>query len=186
MKAKRMQEEKNKIRATIRNIKKTITDTEKITASDMVFSVLTRLPEWIQAEKILMYHSLPDELSTIRLLTEIKDKHFFLPKVISNDLEIYPYNKSKLLIGYYNIKEPYGDILPIHPEELDLIIVPGIAFDNEKNRLGRGKGFYDRLLQHTNVIKIGIGYNFQLIESIPHNENDIKMDIVITPNFMIR
>ena len=67
-----------------------------------------------------------------------------------------------------------------------MIIVPAVAFDFNKNRLGRGKGFYDRLLsQATNAIKIGVGYDFQIFETIPTEPHDIPMDIVITPNHVI-
>lgn len=180
-----MQEEKNKIRTLIRYLKKTITDEEKVIASDIVFNILTKQPEWIKAERILIYHSLPDELSTLKYLNIVNDKILYLPKVNGDNLDVLPYYENNLQTGSYNIKEPINDI-PICPHELDLIIVPGVAFDKNKNRLGRGKGFYDRLLLKCNAIKIGIGYDFQIIESVPFNANDIKMDIIITPNYLIR
>lgn len=180
-----MQERKNNIRALIRNMKKTLSDEEKTTASDKVFTILTKLPEWISAKKILLYYSLPDEISTIKFLSKIQDKEFFLPKVKGENLDILPYHKNQLETGAFNIKEP-TDNDPTNPNELDLIVVPGIAFDYHRNRLGRGKGFYDRLLQQCNAIKIGIGYDFQILDSIPYNDYDIKMDIIITPNYLIR
>ena len=84
------------------------------------------------------------------------------------------------MIGSYNIIEPIGT--PIPASEIDLIIVPGVAFDKSGNRLGRGKGFYDRLLHNLSAIKIGVGYDFQLIEKINTEPHDIAMDAIITPS----
>lgn len=69
--------------------------------------------------------------------------------------------------------------------EIDLIIVPGVAFDRQRNRLGRGKGFYDRLLSTLNVPKIGISYDFQLKDQIPVEPFDRKMDLIITEKEII-
>ncbi len=180
-----MLEEKNKIRKLIKEIKKTITDDYKQNASDKVFSLIFKLNEWNEAEKILMYYSLPDELPTEKYLKLITDKNIYLPKVNGNDLDILLYEKDKLCIGKYGIMESFGSV-PIKPNEIDLVLVPGIAFDIKKNRLGRGKGYYDKLLKTTKAVKIGIGFSFQLMECIPHNDNDIKMDIIITPDSIIR
>ena len=78
--------------------------------------------------------------------------------------------------GLYNIKEPVGDI---HEEIIDLAIIPGIAFDKNNNRLGRGKGYYDKLLNKLNVYKIGIGYKCQIVDDIQTDKWDIKMEEVI-------
>ena len=69
---------------------------------------------------------------------------------------------------------------------IDLAIVPGIAFDKKKNRMGRGKGYYDRYLQNKNIVKIGIGFDFQLLENLPVDAHDVALDIIITPNYLIR
>ena len=63
-----------------------------------------------------------------------------------------------------------------------MIVVPAVAYDRRGNRLGRGKGFYDRLLNTTKATKVGVGYQFQLIDEIPVEEHDVSMDIVITQN----
>jgi len=64
--------------------------------------------------------------------------------------------------------------------KIDLVIVPGIAFDWQKNRLGRGKGFYDRFFEKNNLLKIGVCFDFQFLETVPHSKHDIKMDIIVT------
>ncbi len=65
-------------------------------------------------------------------------------------------------------------------DKIDLIIVPGIAFDKSLNRLGRGKAYYDKLLKDSKAIKIGVCFDFQLLESVPVDKYDVKMDLIIT------
>ena len=157
-----------------------LSEAEKLSAADLVFERLENSAAFQMAEKILLYHSLPDELDTRRFLKKWKDiKKFFLPRVNGVNLELLPYNETKLEIGSFYIEEPTGN--DIHPvEEIELIIVPGVAFDKKGRRLGRGKGFYDRLLQSAKATKIGVGYEFQLVDDIPAEDHDVPMDIIIT------
>lgn len=159
-----------------------LADEEKLSAAEAVFSRLENTAAFQLAEKILIYHSLPDELDTRRFLDKWKNrKKFFLPRVNGVNLEILPYEESRLEIGSFHIEEPSGDEL--HPvEEIEVIIVPGVAFDRKGHRLGRGKGYYDRLLQTAAATKIGVGYEFQLVEEIPVEPHDVRMDIIITEN----
>jgi 5-formyltetrahydrofolate cyclo-ligase len=66
-------------------------------------------------------------------------------------------------------------------DQFDLVLVPGMAFDSSGNRLGRGQGFYDRLLAETSGVKCGVGYDFQLLEKIPAEPHDAKVDFILTP-----
>ena len=132
------------------------------------------------AERILMYHSLPDELSTIEFIDKWSDrKQFFLPRVNGVNLELLPYHRSRLSLGAFHIEEPQGDeITP--PDTMELIVVPGVAFDRNGNRVGRGKGFYDRLLAETDATTVGVGYDFQLFDSVPTEPHDAPLDVIIT------
>lgn len=157
-----------------------LTEMEKSLASDSVFERLEHSAPFQLAEKILMYHSLPDELDTRRFLEKWKNrKQFFLPRVNGAELELLKYDETRLEIGSFHIEEPTGD--ETHPvEEIELIVVPGVAFDRKGTRLGRGKGFYDRLLKSAKAVKVGVGYEFQLVDEIPAEEHDVPMDMVIT------
>lgn len=172
--------EKHEIRKWIKGMRSMLIETEKMKAAEDVFSNLEHTAAFIMAKDILMYHSLPDELATHSFLRKWnKKKNFYLPRVNGVNLDILPYDESRLELGAFHIEEPSGnDVIPV--EEIDLIIVPGVAFDRKGNRLGRGKGFYDRLLNDTSATKIGVGYEFQYIDEIPAEPHDIKMDIVIT------
>ena len=66
-------------------------------------------------------------------------------------------------------------------EKVDMIVVPGVAFDRKRNRMGRGRGFYDRLLKSTpNAVKVGVAFDFQIFDAIPVEPFDVPMDVVIT------
>lgn len=95
-------------------------------------------------------------------------------------LELYvPKNDDCFISGAYGIAEPDREgSRRISEAEVDLIIVPGLAFDSKLNRLGRGGGYYDRLLQKASAFKLGLALNCQLLEDIPTEEHDAKMDAV--------
>ena len=172
--------EKHEVRKKIKGLRLMLNEEERISAAEAVFARLEKTAAFLVAEKILMYHSLPDELPTHQFLEKWKDrKRFYLPRVNGVNLEILPYDKSRLELGSFHIEEPVGDNIA-DPSEIELIVVPAVAFDRRGGRLGRGKGFYDRLLESTRAAKIGVGYEFQLLDQLPTEPHDVPMDIVIT------
>lgn len=135
------------------------------------------------AQCIMLYHALPDEVDTHDLIESLKaqGKTIVLPKVTGEEtMELRLYQgESDLKEGSFHIMEPSGpqfdDI-----QSIDVVLVPGMSFDSENNRLGRGKGYYDRFLkQLPHIYKIGICYEFQKRQHIPVSENDVKMDEII-------
>ncbi len=93
----------------------------------------------------------------------------------------------ELSIGSYGILEPRTEkIRKTRVEDIDLIIVPGVAFDKKGNRIGHGKGYYDRLLDKTNATKIGLAFEFQLLKEIPTDKHDLPIDILITEKRIIK
>ena len=172
---------KDDIRSRVKARKSLLSQEEKTIAARNVFDRLERSAAFLLADKVLMYHSLPDELSTREFLDKWGTrKHFFLPRVNGVNLDLLPYDRSRMAMGAFHIEEPSGnDTADI--AEIELIVVPGIAYDRRGNRVGRGKGYYDRLLSSSKATKIGVGYDFQFLdEDIPAEEHDITMDIVIT------
>lgn len=171
---------KEELRRRIRNRKQLITDTERRTAARSVFDALERTAAFLMADRILLYHSLPDELSTLDFLDKWHTrKQFFLPRVNGVNLEILPYERTSLRLGAFQIEEP-AEGTPVDPAEMELIIVPAVAYDRRGNRLGRGKGFYDRLLATTKATTIGVAYDFQLVDELPVEPHDTPVHIVIT------
>ena len=178
--------EKDEVRKYIRQKKNNLTDCYKDFQSKQIFEILFTIKEWDTARNVLLYYSLPDEVITHKYLDKISnEKNLYLPKVKEDTLVILKYNKDKLFLGAFNIVEPTGnDTVSI--DQIDTIIVPGMAFDKSCNRLGRGKGYYDSILKYANGVKIGICYDFQLLDCLPVEDHDIKMDIIIHPNGVIR
>ena len=173
--------EKERIRNKVKTQKSLLTAAEKLKAAAEVFEQLENMAAFVLADNILLYHSLPDELSTHEFIERWHDrKRFFLPRVNGIDLDILPYNESRLSLGAFHIEEPQGNNT-VNLDEIEMIVVPGVAFDQNGNRVGRGKGYYDRLLAKSKAVKIGVGYDFQMVnEDIETEAHDIKVDIVIT------
>lgn len=177
---------KTNIRIKIKAHKSLLSEQERQDAADRAFARLEQSGAFVLAEHILLYHSLPDELPTHRFLEKWGSrKSFYLPRVNGVNLDLLPYNKSKLHMGAFNIEEPLGDdITPL--DKIELIIVPAVAYDSSGNRIGRGKGYYDRMLVETKATKIGIAYDFQLIDDIEPSPHDIPVDIIITDKRYIK
>lgn len=131
---------------------------------------------------VLLYHSLPDEVNTHSLIRELrqKGKKVILPTVVGDELELHEYvdDSSLALSSSYNIQESNGPLLSDY-ESIDLAIIPGMAFTVAGDRLGRGKGYYDRLLPHLSCPLWGLAFDFQIVEEIPVEPHDIRMDRVI-------
>lgn len=173
-------DDKQEIRRRVRNRKQLITETERRDAARAVFGALERTAAFMMAERILVYHSLPDELSTLEFIDRWHSrKHFFLPRVNGVNLDLLPYEPASLRTGAFHIEEPQQGT-PADPASMELIIVPAVALDRRGNRLGRGKGFYDRLLAETTATTIGVAYDFQLFDELPVEPHDSPVDIVIT------
>jgi 5-formyltetrahydrofolate cyclo-ligase len=93
---------------------------------------------------------------------------------------------TEIVTGKFGVREPAAICAEIALNKFDLVLVPGMAFDLAGNRLGRGRGFYDRLLAETGGVKCGVGYDFQLLEKIPAEPHDVKVNFILTPNRLVR
>jgi len=177
--------EKKQVRQQIRALKLQIPEIQKQQEAKVVFSKIENLPEFQAAKSILLYWSTSDELPTHEIVEKWSlDKQVILPAVNGDDLILKQYHSNKMMKqGLLGIWEP--DSAETFVEKVDLVIVPGVAFDCEKNRLGRGKGYYDRFFKNNNPIKIGVGFDFQLLNVIPSTEMDIKMDKIVTASHVI-
>lgn len=174
---------KTELRQLIRERKAACPPAERAALSQAVIAQLEKHPRWQAANTVLLYHSLPDEVDTHQLLHQWGTrKRILLPAVVGNDLQLRPYsNDQQLEEGAYHILEPATTGTCEEHEDIDLAIIPGMAFTRNGHRLGRGKGYYDRLLARwPKVYKIGICWPFQLVEEIPTEAHDICLDAIIT------
>lgn len=147
-----------------------------------ILAALEAHPAFRAATTVLLYHSLKDEVDTHEFIRKwSREKRILLPVVVGDDLELRLYTRPEdLKPGAYGIEEPTGELFTDYAD-IDFIVVPGVAFDRNGNRLGRGKGYYDRLLPRIpSAYKAGICFPFQLVEKVPAEPFDIRMDEIIT------
>lgn len=132
---------------------------------------------------ILLYHSLADEVYTHDLIMQLREhgKTVLLPTIVGADLELHEYisNSSCHTENTYSIQESDGPLFNDY-ESIDLAIIPGMAFTKKGHRLGRGKGFYDRLLPKIKCPLLGLAFPFQIVDTIPCEEHDVLMSYVIS------
>ena len=174
-------QQKKEIRKKIKEKKKQYSLLEKKANSKIIFEKIERLDDFMRAETILVYWSMPDEVFTHDfVLGWYHKKKILLPVVKGNELELKVFSGLENMIKgeQYGIEEPVGE--PFYQfEEIDLIIVPGVAFDKKNNRLGRGKAYYDKLLKESKASKVGVCFDFQYLDEVPTDKHDIKMDTII-------
>ncbi len=176
-----MESDKKAVRKLIRELKKEYTLDQKKIMSTSVWKQVEKDPFFQKAEVILIYWSMEDEVFTHDFIAKwAKEKTFLLPCVKGECLEIRYFDSAGQLVPGegYSILEPTGHLFP-DCRQIDLAIVPGIAFDIRNNRLGRGKGYYDKILQTISTYKIGVCFHFQFFDQIPAEKYDIPMNRVV-------
>jgi len=144
---------------------------------------------WQKARCVLLFSPLPLEPDLMKLLSERDGRSLIFPRIEGETIGLYLYHdEAQWIDGPFGLKEPDPQKwLRILPAEIDLALVPGLAFDWRGNRLGRGKGYYDRLLGSSDfhALKIGLCWKFQLLTRVPCGEHDIRMDAIIAGEKMI-
>lgn len=172
--------DKKELRSHIKALKRQHTKVSLIEQSSLILNKLESHKDFIEAKTVMLYSSLPDEVQTIGFIEKWRHKkRIILPTVVGDDIiPVELTDDTDFAIGDFNILEPQNKP---YNGSYDLIIVPGVAFDKDGNRIGRGKGYYDRFLsKHMNIKRIGICFDFQLIEEVPTEENDIRMHEIIS------
>jgi len=177
---------RTKVRAALEKISPAVRAVESI---DLCERLKTQMPS---ARTVLFFAPLPDELdvwplmelslalgTTCALPFFDAEKSLYGAKAISK-------LATDIVLGKFGVREPAAACAAIPLNQFDLILVPGTAFDMSGNRLGRGRGFYDRLLVQTSSLKCGVCHDFQLLEKIPAEPHDAKVDFVMTPRRCLR
>ncbi len=142
-----------------------------------------------KAQRVAIYLPFASEPDLLPLVSRIGTKKFYAPRIIGESLEFarIPADFSKLLVGQLGNFEPDGAAEPLDRELLDLVLVPGLAFDKQGNRLGRGRGYYDRWLKTipTCIPKIGVCFACQMSKQVPCSDDDVRMDMVLNENGLV-
>ena len=177
--AENIKEQKIALRRLIRQRKKMFSQEQLQQKSQKICEKLQQLLDNINYKHIMLYYPLPDEVDVRPLFDRIQaNKCLILPTVLGDDIVPVSFTKdSTFKEGAFHILEPQNDC---YNGPIDVILVPGMAFDKKGNRLGRGKGYYDRFLQqHLQTSTIGVCFDFQLLDVVPSEDFDKKVDCVI-------
>jgi 5-formyltetrahydrofolate cyclo-ligase len=163
---------------------------EKDAVSERIVRRFMDLPEYEKAGTVMFYVDVRDEVRTRQALPEAlaSGKRIVVPYCLDGELELFWLeNMDELELGMYRILEPKVELRDVAskrltPTDLDLVMVPGVAFDRNGGRTGHGKGYYDKLLQHArkDAPLVALSFECQLFEEIPAESHDIFMDKVVT------
>lgn len=172
---------KLELRRYVSKLKKKVPLAERKALSAQIMETLENNDAFIRAGIVLMYYSLPDEVYTHAFVEKWSRKKKILLPVVkgATDMEIREYTgKQDLKEGAFHIWEPSGTLFTDF-DAIETAVIPGIAFDDEGHRLGRGGGYYDRLLPRLKAYKLGVCFPFQMLDEVPHEAYDCTMDEVI-------
>ncbi len=179
--------EKAEIRKNILALRNAMSGEDRRELSAIIGKRLFSLKDYADADSIFFFAGFGSEVDTLPMIdAALKDKKFVaLPRVVDEKTMVFHYieDVSELKPGYKGIPEP-SEKLPMALSEPELIIVPGAAFDREMNRIGYGRGYYDRFFKTVPlyVPKVALCFSLQLTESIPYEALDETMDMIITEN----
>lgn len=182
-------ETKAEIRKRILEVRKGLTDEEAATKSEAIVQKVVKTPEYKEADNILLYADYCREVMTRGIFEDalLHRKRIYFPKVdkMTNTMEFYQIiSLRQLERGYMDILEPREDMkmrYKFQPKEDTLAVLPGVAFDTSGYRLGYGKGFYEKFLANRRQIStMALAFACQIIDEIPRDTYDIKMDKIVT------
>lgn len=172
---------KSEIRKAIRAKKKEIGKEQLLAMSLGVTELVEANAQYSKANIVMLYHPLWDEVDVRPLFNRAlgDGKRVILPTVKGDDIiPVEITAETEWVVGDFDILEPVAEA---YNGPIDLIVVPGVAFDNNKNRLGRGKGYYDRfLVHHPNAYRLGVCFEFQIVAEVPTEPFDFPMNDIIT------
>ncbi len=146
---------------------------------------IAELEEFRQAKSVGLYSPLKGEIDIFSLHKKafLAGKIICYPKVQKDHIDFYQVDDPhKLVLGAFGIMEPAEYSKVVSPGEIDLLVVPGVCFDRQGNRIGFGKGFYDRYLAGYDGTSVGCCYACQLVEKIETSDHDVPVDILILPD----
>lgn len=180
--------EKKKIRDKILEERKKLNSQNIEEISDIIINKVKDLDSYHKSKNIFIYVDFKNEVETKKFIKYMlsDNKKVIIPYTDTKNTNIIPVEIKNLeedvKVSSYGYLEPNNNETSIDIDKIDLIIVPGVAFDKRLNRIGFGKGYYDRILQNKakNSNVVAIAFEFQVMESIPYDKHDIKMDMIIT------
>ena len=173
------------IRKEMRALRSALSQAEQDAAAQAVLERLKTLKAYTQARCVMAYAAARGELSLTPVMEELLDRGCMLALPRCEAPGVMTARRveslSQLAPGAYGLAEPSPECEILDPALLDLILVPGTAFDRAGGRVGQGGGYYDRFLPGTQALRVGVCHHFALQNSVPMSTHDQKMDMIITP-----
>lgn len=181
--------DKGQLRLKLKKCLMSISEPERAEKSRLACKILTDLPQFQQAETVMMYLSLPYEIDTSEAILQCwkAGKTVAVPKISWEQRHMIPVQINSLETGFstgsMGIRNPIAGA-PVPFEDIDLVVTPALAFDRKGNRLGRGGSYYDRFFANEQLTahKCGFAYAEQLIDYVPVTEHDKPVDSLVTDN----
>ncbi len=174
---------KIELRKINKEIRTNMSKDECLRLSKIITDNLVNLECIKSAKHILLYSSIQNEVDVSSLIyyCQINHKKVYLPKTYSNEIQFYEISDfQNLSEGMFHVLEP-TDLSKKYQGQEGVIIVPGLAFNRCRQRIGFGKGYYDRfLIKHENLYSIGVGYKFQMIEDFEADHHDVPLNLLVS------
>lgn len=179
----RLKQDKKRVRELLAQKRRLLSKEDIAEQSSKVVAAVEQMPSFQSAKTVLIYYPTHNEVDLLSLIKRYKkEKTFLFPVVHRKTMTACPYEgNAKMHRGKFNIPEPTTEP---YVGDIDLILVPGVGFDKRGNRLGRGGGYYDKFITRLGrkTLLVGVGYDFQLVEEVPANRWDKRLDYVVTPS----
>jgi 5-formyltetrahydrofolate cyclo-ligase len=181
--------DKGQLRLKFKNCLLSINEQQRAEKSRLACKNLTELPQFQQAETVMMYLSLPYEIDTSEAILQCwkAGKTVAVPKISWEQRHMIPVKINSLETGFstgsMGLRNPIAGV-PVPFEDIDLVITPALAFDRKGNRLGRGGSYYDRFFANEKLRahKCGFAFAEQIIDNVPVTEHDKPVDSLVTDN----
>jgi len=178
--------EKQRIRQELCQWRECLPPDDVTAASEAICRHLAAWPVLRTARVVMAYLAFRNEPSLDMLFAALPHIQWAVPRVEGPRLVVHPYDPSRLVRHRFGMLEPAAELPVIDPALLDVVLVPGVAFDRRGGRLGFGGGFYDRFLPTTPALRVGVTYDSCLVDELPCTQSDQRMDWIVTPGGLLQ
>lgn len=167
------------LRLHFQSLRRAVAPEDRATRSARIQATLAAHPLFAEARVVAAYMGVGGE-PTIEALLDPTLREIALPRTVGRTMTLHRWDGGALVPGVFRIPEPAEDTPLVRADRVDVWLVPGVAFDQRGNRLGRGAGHYDRMLAGAPGLKIGVAWAAQVIDALPVEPHDVPMDAVVT------
>ena len=184
-----LNEQKQQLRKQCKAIRKELGEEIRLHASQAICAQLAAWEVFQTSDVILTYMPMSTEVDLRLLLTDFPGKRWLLPRIIPKEdhcMVFHPYDSDNLIQHPFGMDEPAPHLPQVSPGEIQLALVPGLAFDRCGWRLGYGGGYFDRFLKDFGGVSVGVVFQALLLDFLPHGEHDVPVQWLATEDGLIK